>query len=390
MALRGAMGLVPAGRRAWVEAVWAEAPQVPPGLRRLVWRAGGVRLIAREALTRRGIGSTALFTAAAALAAWAAWPGAPASFATSVDRVDVITIVAALAGLALAARWIFGPPGRGRPARLLRLGVYAAILALVPAKNVVEQILAVPPHGGTDLRLYRLISGPGFGNKWQSEITFLVVIALYAAAILWLTSQRARVAPATLVIGTVAGAVVGAAWYAAGPLGFGGAPATNPWLPGTDAVPFLALAAILLLIAPVLAMIVAGRRHTASAGPAPSRRAGTRQLIAAGLLTHLIGALFVIVAGSGTIAAVLTAPWLRNWVFRNHPLSGVAGLRFLVQGDPGALAYSHQITAAADAPPFLILCIAFPVVALVLTGMTALALELADSASPARVPAASS
>jgi hypothetical protein len=49
--------------------------------------------------------------------------------------------------------------------------------------------------------LYRLISGPGFGNHWNSEILFLVVIALYAAAILWLTSQRSRVAPATLAIG---------------------------------------------------------------------------------------------------------------------------------------------------------------------------------------------
>ena len=69
---------------------------------------------------------------------------------------------------------------------------------------------------------------------------------------------------------------------------------------------------------------------------------------------------------------MLTAPWLRNWVFRGHHLlSGVAGLRFLVQGDPGALAYSHQITAAADAAPFLILCIAFPVVASLVTACAA-------------------
>jgi len=47
-------------------------------------------------------------------------------------------------------------------------------------------------------------------------------------------------------------------------------------------------------------------------------------------------------------------------------------LRLLFQGDPAGLAYSHQITAATDAPPFLIICIAFPLIALVLTGFGAL------------------
>ncbi|HEY7263093.1 MAG TPA: hypothetical protein VH589_16595 [Trebonia sp.] len=69
-ARRGVARLVPAGRRDWVEAVWAEAPEAPPGLRRLAWRAGGVRLIAREALMRRGIGSALLFGAAARLGLW--------------------------------------------------------------------------------------------------------------------------------------------------------------------------------------------------------------------------------------------------------------------------------------------------------------------------------
>ena len=44
-ARRGVAWLVPTGRRGWVEAVWAEAPEVPPGLRRLAWRAGGVRAV---------------------------------------------------------------------------------------------------------------------------------------------------------------------------------------------------------------------------------------------------------------------------------------------------------------------------------------------------------
>jgi hypothetical protein len=69
---------------------------------------------------------------------------------------------------------------------------------------------------------------------------------------------------------------------------------------------------------------------------------------------------------------------------RDHMLSGVAGLRFLVQGNPGALTYSHQITAAVDAPPFLIICMIFPLVALVLAGLGAL--ELRGNAGHQAVP----
>jgi hypothetical protein len=61
----GAMRLVPAERRAWVATVWAEAPEVPPGLRRLTWRAGGVRLVAREAAVMRKISGLLLFAGAA-------------------------------------------------------------------------------------------------------------------------------------------------------------------------------------------------------------------------------------------------------------------------------------------------------------------------------------
>jgi hypothetical protein len=331
---RGAARLVPAGRRDWVEAVWAEAPEVPPGLRRAVWRADGVQLIAREALMRRRMGNAMLFAVAAALVAWAAWPGSPASFAISVDRADVITVVVLLAGLALLARRVLGPPADSRAARSLRVGAYAAILALIPAKNVVEQVLDVSPRGGIDLCLYRLISGPGFGSHWGSEILFLVVIALYAAAILWLTSQRSRVAPATLAIGTIAGIAVGAAWYAVGPLGFGGGPANNPWLQGSDIAPVRGAGGDLAGRRPDGGRGAAERRYTASGGS--PRLAGARagQILAAGLLTSLAGALFVTVSGTGTIAAMLTAPWLRNWLYHAHPLSGVAGLRLLLLGDP--------------------------------------------------------
>ena len=334
---------------------------------------------------RRRIGGTLLFAVAAALVAWAAWPGSPASFATSVARADVVAIVVLLGGLALVAPRVFGPPDHSRAARLLRVGTYTAILALIPAKNVVEQVLDSAPRGGIDLRLYRLISGPGFGNHWTNEILFLVVMALYATAILWLTSQGSRVAPATLAIGLVAGTALGAAWYVIGPLGFGGAPTTNPWLPGSDIAPFV-VGAILLVGAPVTAMAAAGRRCSAPGNAAPPTGPRIRQVVAAGLLTGLAGALFVTVSGTGTIAAMLTAPWLRNWLYHGHPLSGVSGLRLLLRGNPATLAYSHQITAAADAPPFLIICIVFPLIALVLAGFGALSVWGSAETGPGGPP----
>ena len=54
VARRRAAHLVASGRRDWVEAVWSEAHEVSPGLRRLVWRAGGVRLIASDLLIDAG------------------------------------------------------------------------------------------------------------------------------------------------------------------------------------------------------------------------------------------------------------------------------------------------------------------------------------------------
>ena len=51
--LRYAARLLPPGQRDWAAAVWAEAHEVPPGLARLAWRAGGVWVLAREALLPR-------------------------------------------------------------------------------------------------------------------------------------------------------------------------------------------------------------------------------------------------------------------------------------------------------------------------------------------------
>jgi hypothetical protein len=121
-ARRAAAWLLPAGRRDWVAAIWAEAHEVPPGLERLAWRAGGVWVIAREALMPRRIARAALFAVAAGAAAWAAWPQPAVGHAT-VSQFHVIATVLLLAGLPLLARRFLraAQPQPGRPvaARLL-------------------------------------------------------------------------------------------------------------------------------------------------------------------------------------------------------------------------------------------------------------------------------
>lgn len=228
---------------------------------------------------QRRTGSAMLFAVAAALVAWAAWPGSPSNFATSVDRVDVITMVVVLAGLALLARRFFGPAGDSRAARFLRVGAYVAILVLIAAKATVEQLTFAPPRVGVVLRPYRLISGGGFGPGWPPEIIFLAVMALYAIAILWMTSRRSRVAPATLAIGTGTGIVLGVVMYVVAPLGL--TVATNPWLPGSDITPFVALAWILSFGAPVGAAVVVERRYAAPGRPPRPADARAREIVAA-------------------------------------------------------------------------------------------------------------
>jgi hypothetical protein len=150
---RGAAWLLPAGRRDWIAAVWAEAHEMPPGLERLAWRAGGVWMLAREALMPRCLGRTVVFALAAAVAAWAAWPDSSVLHAAA-DQFGLIATVLLLAGLPLLARRFFGPVSDSRTARFLRVGGYAAILALMPARGVVGPYPLTVPQRGPDLRVF--------------------------------------------------------------------------------------------------------------------------------------------------------------------------------------------------------------------------------------------
>lgn len=198
-------------------------------------------------------------------------------------------------------------------------------------------------------------------------------MALYVAAILWLTSRRSRVAPATLAIGTGAGLALGLVMYAVAPLGLS-KDATNPWLPGSDVDPLMLLAWLLVLGGPVAAAVIADRHYTASSSSPPSAGARIRQVMAAGLLVSLTGALVVDVLGTGTTAVMLREAWLRNWLYHGqHLLYGVQNLSADLRTMP-AIAYSHQLTGSVDASAFNFICVAFPLIALALSAFAALIL----------------
>jgi hypothetical protein len=354
---RAGARLLPAERRDWAEAVWAEAPEVPGYWPRLAWRAGGVWLIAREAQMVRRIGTLLLFTAAAGAAAWSAWPGSAVSDAATA-RACVIATVLLLAGLPLLSRWLLGPPGN-RMARWLRAGCYAAILAIMPAIAVTRLFLGAVPRGGHDLHTFHFFQGPGVpgaATAGPAKVALLVIAACGLAVILALTARRTPVAPATLAIGAGLGLVLGVVMYAVDPLGVNKY-VTAPWLRGTmtDTVPagqaqyLVALAWILLVGAPVAAGLLAGRRCHVPGSPEQVSAARAWQGAASGLVANSVGALFVTVLGTGTTALLVKWAWARDLLYRGQHLTASA-------------VYGRELFASQNVPRYGLICLAFPVI----------------------------
>ena len=350
--LRQLARLVPAGRRAWVEALWAEADEVPAGLARLAWQAGGLRLIAREALLARRAAKVLVFAAAAAWVAHAAWPGPAGNPATALNRLNVVTLLPVLAGLPLLARWLFGPAAPGWMARVLRSGCYAAVLVLTLAKASVEQVRDNPAA------LPRLSSDASVPVKdgmiyaWLVESVFLLVIGLYVAGILAATARRPRVAPATLAVGTGAGLVLGAVMYTVAPLGLA-SHATDPWLHGWPTGLVVLLAWVLLFGGPVLAGGIAARCYRGPGSPEQVQKAKIRQAVAAGFLATAVGALLVAVLGSAAIALMSRAGWVLHWLYPGQHL-------------PTAVAYARELAASVRADNYGMILLVFPVIGLLM------------------------
>ena len=366
---RAAAWLLPAGRREWIAAIWAEAHEVPPGLARLTWRAGGAWVFAREALLPRRLGRAALFAAAAAAAAWAAWPQ-PAVGHAAVSQFHVIATVLLLAGLPLLSRRFFGSATPSRAGRSLRVFSCAAILALMPAFAIVEAFANLTPAQPAYRYVFCIAQGwsniqgcggaPGRstgGPPWAGEIALILMTAAYLGVILFLTSRRSQVTRGTLAIGAGTGLLFGVVMYAVAPLGLSN-DATNPWLPGSTADPLVALAWILLIGGPAAAAALAAWRGRAPGGATLPRNVRIGQGIAAGVLANGTAAMFTTALGTGTIALMLKSPWLLHWLNHGHQLTAIA-------------AYRYEANASSGAAVYLFMVIWFPVIGLAMSALGA-------------------
>jgi hypothetical protein len=378
---RAGARLLPAGRRGWAEALWAEAHEVPAGWQRLAWRAGGVRLIAKEAQMARRAGIQVLFTVAAGAAAWAAWPEPAVSLSHGAAvQGGVIITIALLAGLPLLARWLLGPPG-SRAARWARAGFYAAILAIMPASAAVGMFVGTVPRGGIDRHTFGVITqgspAPGSvsgGPDWGGEIIILLITACYLAVILALTARRAGVTPATLAIGGCAGLIVGLATYAVFPLGVDKT-ATSPWLRGSASDPLVALAWVALLGAPVVAGALAARRRPEAAPGGLGAASGDplAQGLAAGLVSGGAGALTATALGTGTTALMLKSAWMRGLLYHGQHLTASA-------------LYGRELYASQRVALYGLLCVAFPVIGAIIGGFSSAMARTTGPATGGRPP----
>jgi len=315
---RGVAWLVPAERRDWAEAIWAEAHEVPPGLRRLAWRSGGIRLIATGAFMERRVRNSVLFAVAAAYLAWTAVPGTPSAILTSYMWLRTIGTIVVLAGLPWLIRRRLGPVIDSRLARWLRVATFAALMALIVAlaevdhiKDTPRKLAALGPHNQPSI---------GLLLAW---LTFLVLLAGYAATALIVTAQRSWVTPASLSIGTGTGIALGIVIYVIMPLGVG-SDATAPWLRGSAMDPLVVIAWVLLLGGPLTAALRAGWRCRRSVGPLVPAESKIRQGLAAGTLATVVGSLLVCTLGPVTMALMPSAGWLVHLLYPGRHLTAAA------------------------------------------------------------------
>ena len=367
---RGAAWLLPAGRRDWVAAVWAEAHQVPPGLTRLAWRAGGAWVLAREALIPRRLGRAGLFVAAASAAAWAAWPQ-PTTGHLAEGRFNAIaTVLLVVAVLPLLARRFFGPASPSRVARALRVLCGAAVLALVPAFVILLVSSRLVPTRPAYRLVWCIAQGwsntqgcggvPGRssgGPTWQAEILIMLLITGYVGLTLFLTSRRAQIARSTLAIGVGTGWLFGLVMFAVDPLGFDKW-ATNPWLPGSDVDPLVVLAWILLFGGPAAAAVLAGRRCRGPDGARPPHNVRIGQGIAAGVLANGTAAMFTTTLGTGTTLLTVRSPWLLHWFTHGRHMTALA-------------TYRYELNTAGHAGGYILMVMFFPVIGLLMSCLAA-------------------
>jgi hypothetical protein len=293
--------------------------------------------------------SSLAFLAATAGLVWAGWPGAPANPATLINRVDVIAAVVMLAGLPWLARRVFGPAGDTWLARIVRVGGYAAVFALVLVKAKVQR----PEYAAHSGRAW-------LAGVWAGEIIFLVIIAAYVAGLLAVTARRPPFSPVALAIGAAAGVAVGLLMYALPPVGRW-PHITIGWLAGVYGVA-RALAVPLALGTAIAAGLVAARRASRRRHQLPLADVRAQQGMAAGLCVGAVAALLFCVLSTGTIALLPHAAKPLLWVFAKPrpPVWTLTGGHLPHPTMYNPALYQFEMSVAGTAAGYLLALICFP------------------------------
>jgi hypothetical protein len=342
--LRWVVVLLPAGRREWGEAVWAEAGDLPAGRVRLAWVVGGLWVVIREAEVIRKIGYTVAGVAAGATMVWLDWHAGSSNPAVPTNRLALIGIVLLLVVLPWAVRPVFGPVADNRVARVVRaagyIGVYLVLLVLVGLSR----------FAGRRFDHFRAFDQANWEADMRagavvSALVLIAVVGGYAVAILAITARRTSVAPTTLAIGAQLGVAAALIMYALMPLG-------NTLHP--DNTVLAASYRIALLLAPPIALLaagtLAGRRITSGrATPSPADDQVTdaeryavhfRQGCLAGLCAGGTAALLLSII---TIATMLLLPRHVDLKWANPDPAVAHGTTFEVQMSVGDAALKYQL-----------------------------------------------
>ncbi len=347
---RAVLAMLPAERRDWAVALWAEAGQVPSGPERLRWLTGGLRLIVTESALARRPGTTIGMAAAAVCLGWTAVRGTASGFGTGIVWFITTTTALALAGLPPLIRRRFGPVSDSRAARWLRAAVCASAVILVVAVADLDRATDIGAHAGPhNLQGWMLV-------PWS---VFLLLLAGYVAVAITVTAQRSWVTPPTLLLGTQVGIVLGVTMYAIMPLGFG-QNATAPWLPGAQIDPLVVAAWVLLVFGPLTAAVTAGWRCTGSVGELPQAEAKIRQGVVAGVLVTVVGSLVVCMLGSVTLAVLPDAGWLLHLLYPGQHLTAASA------------AHRVSLLDSNGAPGYFLIWLAFPIIGLAVAALTSL------------------
>jgi hypothetical protein len=353
---RYSVRVVPAERRDWAEAVWAEAGEVP-ARGRLPWVTAGLWLVAKEAgMFRRigywlGIAALAVGAAGVVSLVWRGTPVAPGyksvSFSAAVAgsgvyidphttesyRTLAIATVVLLAALPWLSRRrsVFGPVGDSVAARVLRVVGCGAICVLVLVLARLAQSLgedlagagAPPLPAGpivmgvitAYLAVFFAIGTRRWSPRWATRLSvemrlligmaavvvgfvlFLLdpawwLITAYLLGIFAVTARGSRITRAALVFGAGAGIAGGLIWYASVSTE-GVFLHANPWL-----VPVVA---VVVFAAPAMAGAAAAWCTPAQDDAEALMRECTQQGFAAGALTGAAAALLITISVLGTM-----------------------------------------------------------------------------------------